>query len=76
MLDGFGEFRNGLIGISVFDAVTHTVVQMSLQYDLPDFVQSTFGGIDLDQDILTGNILVHHFINGLELTDDFFQPAV
>ena len=76
MLDGFGKFRDSFIRVAVLDAIAHTVVQMALQHNLADLMQGAFGGVDLHKDVLTGDILIHHFIDSVHLSDDFFQSAV
>ena len=62
MLDGFGEFRNGPVRVSVLDAVPDAVVEMPLQHHLSHPVQGGFCRVYLLQ-----NILVHHSVNGLHL---------
>ena len=49
MLDGFGEFRNGPVRVSVLDAVPDAVVEMPLQHHLSHLVQGALGGVDLHQ---------------------------
>jgi hypothetical protein len=72
----FGKAGNGLVGVTVLDTVPDTVVDMSFQNNLPHFMQSGLSGIDLRQNILTGNVFIHHTVNGLNLTDDLFQSSV
>ena len=75
-LHGLGEFLNGLVGVAVLDAVPHAVLDVTFQHDLPTLVQGGFGSVDLGENILAGDVLVHHAVNGLYLTDDLFQTAV
>jgi hypothetical protein len=49
---------------------------MTFQNDLPNLVQSRFRGVDLDQDILAGGILIHHPVDSPELSHDFIQAFV
>ena len=67
---------NGLIRIPVFDPVPHTVFDVAFQHHLAHLVKSGLGRIDLCKDILAGNILIHHPVNGLDLSDDLLQAAV
>ena len=68
----FCEIFNGLVRIAMLNAITDTVFDMSLQNHLAAAMQRRLRGIDLGQDILAGNILIDHAVNGLHLTDDFF----
>ena len=60
----------------MFDAVADTVADMTLQNHLSCPVKGGFGSVDLGQHILSGDVLIHHTVNGLNLTDDFPQSAV
>ena len=60
----------------MLNPVFDTVIDMPFQHDLTDFVQSGFGCIDLGENIFSGNIFINHTVNGLNLSDDFFQSAV
>ena len=71
-----GEFGYGLICVAVFDAVADAVVQMTFEDDLPDLVERLYRGVYLDQNILAGDILIHHFIDRVYLTDYFTEPPV
>jgi hypothetical protein len=75
-LYGLGKILYRLIYIPVLNAVPDTVLDMALQNDLSNLMESRFGCIDLREHILTGNVLVYHAVDGLNLPDDFFQPAV
>jgi hypothetical protein len=70
VLDRFGKVRNRLIRVAVLNPLADTVVQVAFQDDLPDLMQCALCGIDLDKDILAGDIFVHHFINSLDLAYD------
>ena len=76
MLDRLGELRDRFIGIPMLNAFPDTVVQMALQNHLANLVQGAFYRVYLYQDILAGNILVDHFVNGLYLSRDFIEPSV
>lgn len=76
MLHRFREIRDRFVGVPVFDPFPDTMVQVALQNDLPNLMQGAFGRIDLNQDILAGNILVDHFIDRLKLPDDFIQASM
>lgn len=47
-----------------------------LENDLAAAVQRGFGCIDLRKNILARDVLVHHAVDGLHLTDDLFEPTV
>ena len=76
VLDGLGKVGNGFVCVAVLNAVPHAVVQMPFQHDLAHFVQSAFHCVDLDEHVFAGHVLIHHFIDGVDLTGNFFQPAV
>ena len=71
-----GKAVDGLIGVAMLNAVPDTMADMSLQDHLAAAVECGFGRIDLRQNILTGDILIHHTVDRLHLPDDFPQPAV
>ena len=56
--------------------VFYTVTDVTFQYDLAAFMQSRFSSVDLGQDVLAGNILLDHFIDGVDLSGYFGQPPV
>ena len=60
----------------MLDAVAHAVLDVPLENDLAAAVQRGFGRIDLRKNILAGDVLVHHAVDGLHLTDDLFEPTV
>ena len=62
--------------LAVLDAIPDTVLDVAFQHHLPALVQGRLGRVDLGKDILAGNILVDHPVNGLHLPDDLFQPTV
>jgi hypothetical protein len=70
MLYGFGKAGYGLVGVAVFDAFPDAMVQMPLQNDLPHLMQGFFYGVYLDKNVLAGNVLVNHFVDGLYLPGD------
>ena len=39
-------------------------------------MKRTLGGIDLHEDVLAGNILINHAVDGLNLADDLFEAPV
>ena len=52
------------------------MLDVPLENDLAAAVQRGFGRIDLRKNILARDVLVHHAVNGLHLTDDLFEPTV
>lgn len=75
-LNGFREIFNCLIGVTVFDAIPDTVLDMPFQYNFSAAMERGFGGIDLRQYILAGDILVDHTVDSLYLSNDFFQTTM
>ena len=75
-LHRFCKALDGFVCISVFDAVAHTVLDMAFQHNLPALMQGRFRRVDLGKDILAGNVLIHHAVDGLHLPDDFPEPAI
>ena len=65
-----------LFGVAPFNCVSDAVVDVTLQNDLTCLVQRRFCGVYLRKNILAGNVLVYHAVNGIYLTDYFFQPSV
>ena len=53
-----------------------TVLNVPFQHHLAALMQSGLCGINLSQDIFTGNIFIYHTVDGLHLTNDLFQPTV
>ena len=39
-------------------------------------MQGGLGGVDLGEDIFTGDIFVHHFVDGVDLSDNFSESSV
>ena len=76
MFDGFRKFGHGRIGIALSDAVAHAVLKMAFEDNLANLVKGAFGCIDLHEDVLAGDILVDHAVDGLHLTDDLFEAPV
>ena len=60
----------------MLNAIADTVFDVPLKHDLSAAVKCRFGGVDLGEDILARYVLVDHPVNGLYLTNDFFQTAV
>ena len=54
----------------------NAMMEVTLQNDLSHSVERRFGRIDLGQHIFTGDILLHHTVNRLHLSDNFFQSSV
>jgi len=75
LFHGFGEIGYGLVGITMFDAFFDTVVKVAFQNHLPDFMQSAFNSVDLNQNILTGDLFFNHFPYASYLAFNFFQPG-
>ena len=61
-----------LVCIAVFNSISHTMPDMTFQNHFAAAVKRRLRRIDLRQNILTGNILVHHPVDRLHLTDDLF----
>ena len=61
MFHGLGKGRDGGVGIPVFDAVAHAVLDMALEDNLSYFMKCRFYRIDLRQDILARHILIHPY---------------
>ena len=76
MFHGLGKGCDGGVGIPVFDAVAHAVLQMAFQHDLAHPVQGALDRVDLDEDVLTGHVLVDHLVDGLQLAHELLHPAV
>ena len=75
-LHRLGKALNGLVRVPVLDAVPHAVLDMPLQHHLAAPVEGGLGRVDLGQDVLTGDVLVDHPVDGLHLSDNLLQPAV
>ena len=60
----------------MLDAVPDAVLDVAFQNHLTGLVQGRFGGVDLGENVFTGDILVDHAVDGLDLADDLFQSAV
>ena len=73
---GLRKICNVFFCLSVLYTVAHTVPDMPFQHDLSATMQRGFGGVELRGDILAGYVLIDHPVNGLHLSDDFFQSAV
>ena len=58
------------------DAVFNAVAEMTFQNNLAAAVQRRLRGVDLGEDILAGDVLIDHAVDGLNLTDDFLESAV
>ena len=74
--NGFGKAFDRAVDVAVLDSVANTVVDVSFEHNLAAAMQRRFGGVDLHEDILAGNVLIDHAVNSLNLSDDFFEPAV
>jgi hypothetical protein len=70
------KFGDSFFSVPMLKAVPDAVVQVSFQYYLPHLVQGTLGGVNLHQNIFTGNVLIYHFVYRGKLPDYFFHPAV
>lgn len=73
MFNSFGKVSNCLIDITVLYAFFDTVIKVTLQNDLTDFVKSPLGSVNLHKNIFTRDVLIDHPINSIDLTHDFFQ---
>ena len=56
----------------MFNAIADAVLDMSFQNHLAAAMQRRFRCVQLGKNILTGNILINHFIDGPHLADDLF----
>lgn len=75
-LDRGGKAFKRLIHIAVGDAVADAVLDVSFEHDFAAAVECGFRRVDLGEDVLAGDVLVDHPVNGLYLPDDLFQSAV
>lgn len=76
MLDRSREVPDRLIGVAVGDAFADSVLQVSLENDLPSFVERALGGVNLQENVFAGHVFVDHFVDGRHLSDDFLEAAV
>ena len=60
----------------MFDPVADTVFEVAFKHHFSGFVEGGLCGVYLGEDILAGNVLVNHPVDGLDLSDDFCKPAV
>ena len=75
-LDRLRKVLDRFVRVAVLDAVAHAVLDVPLEYHLAAAVKCGFCGVDLRKNILTRHILVDHTVDGLDLTDDLFEPAM
>ena len=68
----FRKALDGLICITMFNAIADTMFDMAFQHYFSAAVEGRFGSVDLGEHILAGNVLVNHTVNGLYLADYFF----
>ena len=84
---GVLPLASSVIGPGITDAVrsiiavsyTHlpdAMLDVPLQNHLSHFVERRFRRIDLGQDILAGNVLLHHAVDSLDLADNLLQSAM
>jgi hypothetical protein len=60
----------------MFNAFSDTLVQVSFQNHLADFVQGVFSRVYLYKDILAGEVPVNYFVNCLNLPHYFINPPM
>ena len=72
--DGLSISRNSVTEAQ--SAVADAVLDVPLQHDLAHAVQGGLCRVDLGEDVLTGHVLVHHAVDGLDLADDLLETAV
>ena len=75
-LDRSGEALERFVHIAVGDAVTDAMLDVPFEHDLAAAVERGFCRVDLGENVLAGDVLVDHPVNGLYLPDDLFQSAV
>ena len=75
-LYGYGKVIESFIYVSVFNAVPYAVLDMALQDNFPAGMERRFCGIDLRKDIFTGDILIYHPVDRLNLPDNLLEAAV
>lgn len=75
-LDRFGEVDDGFIGVPMFDAIAHTMFNVSFQHDLAGAVERRLRGIDLGEDVLAWHVFIDHAVDCLHLADDLAQAAM
>lgn len=73
ILNGFGKFINRCLCVTMFDAVFDAVLQVPFEHHLPHFLNGALDGINLDQNVLAGHVLVDHAVNRLDLSLDFLS---
>ncbi len=76
MLDRFGEVADRPVRVTVRDAFTHAMIEMSLKNDLARLVERALGGVDLQEDVFARHVFVDHFVDRRHLTDDFLQTSM
>jgi hypothetical protein len=76
MFYSLGKISYGFVRVAVLNALADTMVQMSLQNNLPDLVQRALDRIYLNKHILARYVLVYHFFDRRQLTLDFVYPSV
>ncbi len=75
-LDCLCEALDGLIRVAVLDAVADTMPDVPLQHYLAASVERRPCRVELRENVLAGNIFIHHPVYRLNLPDNFFEPAV
>ena len=75
-LHSLSKILNRLIRIPMLNTISHTMLDMPLKHNLPNLMQSRLRRIDLSQNILARNILIHHPIDRLHLPNDLLKSPV
>ena len=76
MFESLYEIGDGLFGVALFDAAADAVLEVSLEYYLPDLVQRVLRRVYLDEDIFAGDVLADHPLDGVHLSRDLPQPQM
>lgn len=72
----FLEIRQCLVDVAAFQAVLDAVVDVPHEDDLPDLVQCARDGVDLDQDVRAGDVLVYQLVQAGDLPGYLLQTPV
>ena len=75
-LDCLCEVLDCLLCIPMFDAVPDTVLYMTFENNLAAAMKGRLCSVDLGEQIFAGNVLVHHTVNCLYLSNNLFQSPV
>ena len=75
-LQGFGKVGDSFFRVAGFDAFPDAVRQVPLQDNQPNAVHCALDGVDLNENLLAGNVFVNHLLNRVELSDSLVDSYV